>query len=84
MKWGKIAMKIPLAFELDGTLPRRLCVRCTSPADHVTRTYSIVADHGWAERILCSDSYLRDANDIAKVIGSWLQIPVELAMEVTV
>ena len=76
---GKIRLTSHRPFELNGTQPQRLCVRCTSPPDHATRTYSIIADYGWAERILCSESYLPDANDIAECLGDGLLIPVELA-----
>jgi len=76
---GKVKVSSRLPFELDGTQPKRLCVRCASPPEHATQTYSVVADYGWAERILCSDAYLRDANDIAETIAEGLLVPAELA-----
>lgn len=69
------------SFVLNGTLPERLAVRDTSPPEDATRMYSVVADYGWAERLLCSESYLRDANDIATILGEHLHIPVALAKE---
>lgn len=76
---GKVKVTSRLPFELGGTQPKRLCVRCTSPPGHATQTFSVVANYGWAERILCSDAYLRDANDIAETIAESLLISVDLA-----
>jgi hypothetical protein len=66
-------------FVLNDSLPERLAVRDTAPPESATRFYSVVADYGWAERILCSESYLRDANSIARIIGEHMDIPVSLA-----
>jgi hypothetical protein len=66
-------------FVLNDSLPERLVVRDTAPPKNATRTYSVVADYGWAERILCSDSYRNDANSIARIIGEYMDIPVSLA-----
>jgi hypothetical protein len=66
-------------FILNDSLPQRLDVRDTALPESATRTYSVIADYGWAERILCSGSYLRDANSIALIIGDHLDIPVSLA-----
>jgi hypothetical protein len=66
-------------FILDDTLPERLLVHDTAEPKSKTRTYSVVADYGWAEKILCSGSYRRDANDIAETVGEFLDIPVERA-----
>jgi hypothetical protein len=76
---GKVVVTSRYPFELNGTRPKCLRVICTSPPDHATPTYSIVADHGWAEKILCSGCYRHDANDIAEAIGDGLMIPVERA-----
>jgi hypothetical protein len=76
---GKVTVTSHLPFELDGKQPKRLHVRCTSAPGDATQTYSVIADYGWAERILCSGSYLRDANDIADALGEALLIPVDLA-----
>jgi hypothetical protein len=70
-------------FILSGTLPTRLMVCDTSPPENKTRSYSVVADYGWAETILCSESYLPDANSIAEIIGEHLDIPVVLAEAAT-
>lgn len=68
-------------FLLDDTLPERLFVRDVTPESHATRLFAVVADHGWAERILCGDCYLKDANDIAFAVGELLDIPFEEAAE---
>lgn len=65
-------------FLLDGGLPERMVVREVTPEGHATRLFAVVADHGWAERILAGDCYRRDANDVAVAIGEYLDIPVEL------
>lgn len=66
-------------FILNDSLPERLYVRDTSPPGDATRLYAVVADYGWAEKILCSGSYRGDANAIAATIGEYLDIPVSLA-----
>jgi hypothetical protein len=66
-------------FVLNDTLPVRLLVHDTAPPENATRTYSVVADYGWAEKILCSESYRDDANGIAEILGEHLDIPVSLA-----
>lgn len=68
-------------FLLDGSLPEKLVVREVTPEGNATRLYAVVADYGWAERILCGDCYLRDANDLAWAVGDVLDIPVEEATE---
>ncbi len=68
-------------FLLDGGLPDRIIVREVTPEGHATRIYVVVADHGWAERIVASGCYMRDANDIAYAIGELLDIPIEEARE---
>jgi hypothetical protein len=70
-------------FILNKSLPTRLMVHDTSPPESKTRFYSVVADYGWAEKILCSESYLPDANSIAEIIGEHLDIPVVLAEAAT-
>ena len=66
-------------FVLNVSLPERLSVVDTSPVEDKTRLYSVVADYGWAEKILCSESFLDDANSIATILGEHLGIPVQLA-----
>jgi hypothetical protein len=66
-------------FVLNQTLPQRLVVRDTAPPESITRTYSVIADYGWAERILCSESYRDDANSIATILAEFLDIPADLA-----
>jgi hypothetical protein len=68
-------------FLLKGDLPSRLRVRDTAPPESATRLFSVVADYGWAERLLCCDCYRDDANDIAATIGECLDIPVTPAKE---
>lgn len=75
---GKVIITSHVPFELNGNQPFRLVVRCTSPPEHATKSYSVIADYGWAERILCSGSSLRDANDIAECLGQGLLIAVTL------
>jgi hypothetical protein len=65
-------------FVLSETVPVRLVVRDTAPPESATRTYSVVADYGWAERILCSDSYIGDANGIARVLAHSMDVPASL------
>lgn len=67
-------------FLLDGGLPDRIVVRDVTPEDHATQVFVVVADHGWAERILASGCYGRDANDIAFAVGELLDIPIEEAI----
>lgn len=64
-------------FLLDNSLPERILVHEVTPEGHATRLFAVVADHGWATRILAGDCYQRDANDIAYSIGELLDIPVE-------
>lgn len=68
-------------FLLDGGIPERIIVREVTPEGHATRLFAVVADHGWAERIVAGDCYLRDANDLAFAIGELLDIPIEEASE---
>jgi hypothetical protein len=68
-------------FLLDGKPPKRIVVREVTPEGHATRIFAVVADHGWAERILASDCYQRDANDLAWAIGNVLDISIEEANE---
>ncbi len=65
-------------FELNNSFPVKLMVHCTSEPQYATKTYSVVADYGWAQKLLCSDSYLEDANQIASILAEKLNIPVEL------
>lgn len=66
-------------FILNDSLPERLMVHDTAAPESKTRTYSVIADYGWAQKILCSDSYKGDANSIATILGEHLDIPVQLA-----
>jgi hypothetical protein len=66
-------------FLLDGGLPERIVVRDVTPEGHATPLFAVVADHGWAERILAGDCYLKDANDLAYAIGELLDISIEEA-----
>ena len=64
-------------FLLDGGLPEKIVVREVTPDEHATRIFVVVADHGWAERILASGCYQRDANDLAYAVGELLDVPIE-------
>jgi len=66
-------------FILNNSAPKKLVVHCTSPMDSATKFYSVVADYGWAQKILCSGSYLDDANSIATLLAHALNIPYEKA-----
>jgi len=68
-------------FLLDGRLPERIIVREVTPDGHATRLYAVVADHGWAERILAGDCYLQDANDLAYAVGELLDIQISEAAD---
>lgn len=46
--------------EWNGRLPD-VRIAETTPEGSATQTYSVIADYGWAERILCSGCYLQDA-----------------------
>lgn len=65
-------------FLLDDSLPVRIVVREVTPEGHATRLFAVVADHGWAERILAGDCYRRDAEDLGFAVGELLDIPVEV------
>lgn len=62
-------------FVLNGTLPKQIIVRGTTPENHTPRLFSVILDYDWVEKIICSDCYLTDANDIAYIIGEFLFIP---------
>lgn len=68
-------------FELNKSLPKQLHVRLQEDSG-ATKFYMLVADYGWAEKILFADSQLEDANSIAEIIGEHLDIPVNKAKEV--
>lgn len=74
---SKINISIECYFELNASSPQKLMVHKTSPPNNATDTYSVVACYGWAQKILCSDSYLKDANQIAVILAEKLNIPVE-------
>lgn len=70
-------------FTLDDSLPIEIIVVEYFPdrkigllSSYATKTYSVRAHYGWAEKILCTGSYLKDANDIAHTIGEFLNVPV--------
>lgn len=63
-------------FLLRGTLPERIVVGDVTPEGHATRLFAVVADHGWAERLLAGDCYERDALDLALTVGEYLDVPV--------
>lgn len=65
-------------FVFHGSPPEQIIVRDTATPESKTRTYSVIADYGWAERILCSGAYRADANSIATLIGEHVDIPVTL------
>lgn len=52
--------------EWNGVLPN---VRVVEEEEHgATPTFMVVADYGWAERILCGGCYQQDADAIAAAI----------------
>lgn len=57
-------------FEWNGILPNLRIVQQDGPGidDKVTPFYMIVADYGWAERIICMGSYKQDAEAIIQAI----------------
>lgn len=77
-----IAPEIEL-LTLNGTKPIRLIVRDTASIQSRTRRYSIIADYGWAESILCSESYYGVASDMCQIlsaaIGCECSIPAPIA-----
>lgn len=72
-KPGKLPAPTPevatarVLLEMDGGLPED--VRVVEEEDHgATPTFMVVADYGWAERILCGGCYERDANAIRAAV----------------
>ncbi len=63
-------------FVLNGALPTGLRVVRTNPPEDATALFSVVADYGWAERILCSGSYRDDAEGIARAIAEQIDVPL--------
>lgn len=53
--------------EMDGGLPEDVRVVDEGKAG-ATPTFMVVADYGWAERILCGGCYERDANAIRAAV----------------
>jgi hypothetical protein len=53
--------------EWNGVLPDVRVVAQDEP-EKATTFYMVVADYGWAERILCTGSYQQDAEAIAEAI----------------
>jgi len=68
-------------FGLDGSKPTRIEVRNLTPPGHATQQYGVIAVYSWAERILASGCYLRDANDIAATVAEHLSVNVSLRSE---
>ena len=62
-------------FLLDDSLPERIVVREVTPEGHATCIFAVVADYGWAERILAGDCYEDIANDLAFTVAEYLDVP---------
>lgn len=76
--WALAAAAPADLLELDGKTPQRLRVVDLTPEGHATRLFGVVADYGWAERILFSDAYETDARQIASVLAAALGgVPVD-------
>lgn len=56
--------------EWNGVLPT---LRIVEEEHGATATYMIVADYGWAERILCNGMYLNDALAIEAAVNQAMQ-----------
>lgn len=56
--------------EWNGVLPEVHVVQQDGPGidEKATPFFMVVADYGWAERILCTGSYQQDAEAIAEAI----------------
>ncbi len=67
-------MSSPMDFVFNDSVPQRFIVRDTTNPTSMTRSYSIIADYGWAETIVCSGSSLKDANSIARILSAELGI----------
>lgn len=52
----------------EDRLPEAISAVNTTPEGHATETFSVVADYGWASRILSSGSYERDAEAVAQAL----------------
>jgi hypothetical protein len=57
-------------FEWNGAYPNVRVVQQDGPGvdEKATAFYMVVADYGWAERILCTGSYQQDAEAICAAI----------------
>lgn len=66
-------------FLLDGTVPTSLSVSAIISEGQATQKFAVVADYGWAEKILCGDCYEQDANDIARTIAEFFDIPYKMS-----
>jgi hypothetical protein len=65
-------MSIPIdklkGLALDKTMPTSFRVVDLTPDNHATQLFGVIADYGWAERILFSDAYENDAVAICAVL----------------
>lgn len=57
------------AFLIQDVLPKQIIVRRTNDPTHATARYSVIEDHGWAERIACSECSMEHAHAIAFLIA---------------
>lgn len=66
-------------FAINNSTPKKFIVRQDVDIESETRQYFVIADYEWCERIICSNCYLNDANEIAGILGCFLSLPVEKA-----
>jgi len=65
---------------MNGSRPVNIAVRhLGTPA--LTARYAVIADYGWAETILCDDSYYGIASGIAIAIAGIFGCPVSIPPE---
>ena len=67
-----VFLTYPELLKWNGALPN-VRVEDTTPEGNATQTFSVVADYGWAERVLCADSYWLDAKAICLAIQEALR-----------
>lgn len=72
-----------LLLELRGEQPTKLIARLLHKGQRggiceTTDDFGIVADYGWAERIVCSGMCREDANDVAHALAGRIGCAAEL------
>lgn len=69
------AMIARALLEWNEQVPESITVIDSAPEGQATRTFSVYAHYGWADRILCVGCYQQDAEAIAAAIREACGIP---------